>query len=164
MSFGLVQLGQAATSLGDAQLAYQSLVPLINDYWYPSLASTHNYKALFNMDISGGMPAVIIKMLVASNPGIIQLLPALPDAWPSGSIEGVLCRGQVEIRSLSWEPGRIALTLESGRKQELSVFVPGEIANVSLETEGASFLKTGPRSLRLALPSSHEVAFTISLE
>ena len=49
MSFGLVQTGQAAASLGDADLA-----------------STHNYRQLFNMDVSGGMPAVLIMMLIGS--------------------------------------------------------------------------------------------------
>ena len=28
----------------------------------------------------------------------MRLLPALPDAWPEGAIEGVLCRGQVEVQ------------------------------------------------------------------
>jgi hypothetical protein len=97
MSFGLVQLGQASASLQDADLAYRCLVPLINRYWYNSLASTHNARKLFNMDISGGLPAVIIKTLVASEPGEIRLLPARPAAWTSGTIDGVLCRGQIEI-------------------------------------------------------------------
>ncbi|GAG02180.1 unnamed protein product, partial [marine sediment metagenome] len=88
MSFGVVQIGQAAASLEENELAYQCLVHLVNRYWLNNLASMHNHKTLFNMDISGGMPAVIIKMLVASDPGKIQLLPALPAAWPSGAIEG----------------------------------------------------------------------------
>ncbi|GAF77042.1 unnamed protein product, partial [marine sediment metagenome] len=133
MSFGLVQLGQPATSLGDAGLAYRSLVPLITDYWYPSLASTHNYKSLFNMDISGGMPAVIIKMLVASDPGRIQLLPALPDVWPAGTIEGVLCRGQIEIKSLHWEEGRILLAIVSQKDQTITLQAPVEIQAFSIE-------------------------------
>ncbi len=75
----------------------------MNRFWLNNLASMHNHRSLFNMDISGGMPAVIIKMLVASDPGRIQLLPALPAAWPSGTIEGVLCRGAIEIKSLQWD-------------------------------------------------------------
>ena len=98
MSFGLVQLGQAATSLGESELAYHCLRHLVNRCWRNNLASMHNHRSLFNMDISGGMPAVIIKMLVASDVGKIQLLPALPAAWPAGRIEGVLCRGAIEIQ------------------------------------------------------------------
>ena len=33
MSFGLVQLGQAATSLGDGELAYDCLQYLVNRFW-----------------------------------------------------------------------------------------------------------------------------------
>ena len=103
MSFGLVQLGQSATSLGDGELAYHCLKHLVKRFWLNNLASMHNHRSLFNMDISGGMPAVIIKMLVASDPGKIRLLPALPSAWPSGEIAGPLCRGGIIIHSLKWD-------------------------------------------------------------
>jgi hypothetical protein len=33
--------------------------------------------------------------------------PALPKEWPSGTIEGVLCRGQIEIEKLSWDDEQI---------------------------------------------------------
>ena len=113
MSFGLVQLGQASTSLGEPTLAYQCLVQLVNRYWLNNLASMHNAKSLFNMDISGGMPAVIIKMLVASEPGQIKLLPAVPAAWTTGEIAGVLCRGQITVTRLAWDKGLIKVSLLS---------------------------------------------------
>jgi hypothetical protein len=128
MSFGLVQVGLAAASLGEAELAYRTLVPLINRYWLPNLASMHNDRSLFNMDISGGMPAVILRMLVDSQPGRIRLLPARPAAWPTGSVEGVLCRGQVTVRRLEWRPGAIDLTLESGRDQRIVLHAPSVLA------------------------------------
>ena len=106
MSFGVVQIGQAAASLGDGELAYQCLVHLINRYWLNNLASMHNHRSLFNMDISGGMPSVIIKMLAASEPGKIQLLPALPAAWPEGKITGLLTRGGFEV-DIAWRNGKL---------------------------------------------------------
>jgi len=106
MSFGVVQLGQAATSLGEAELAYECLKPLVNRYWLHNLASMHNHKSLFNMDISGGMPAVIIKMLMASKPGSIELLPALPKAWPEGEVTGLLTRGGFEV-DITWKAGKL---------------------------------------------------------
>jgi hypothetical protein len=107
MSFGVVQLGQAATSLGESELAYQCLIPLVNRYWLHNLASMHNHKSLFNMDISGGLPAVIIKMLMASDPGKIRLLPALPDAWPEGKISGLSARGGFEV-DITWKAGKLS--------------------------------------------------------
>ena len=107
MSFGVVQLGQAATSLGESELAYQCLIPLVNRYWLHNLASMHNHKSLFNMDISGGLPAVIIKMLMASDPDKVQLLPALPDAWPEGKISGLSARGGFEV-DITWKAGKLS--------------------------------------------------------
>jgi hypothetical protein len=149
MSFGLVQLGQAATSLGEADLAYRCLIPLVNHYWLHNLASMHNYKSLFNMDISGGMPAVIIKMLVASDLGKINLLPALPDAWPEGTIEGVLCRGQIEIKRLQWEENRILVNLESGIKQEVELGLPSAIRSISIKKGRVEVSKTDKDSSRM---------------
>lgn len=149
MSFGLVQLGQAATSLEEADLAYRCLIPLVNHYWLHNLASMHNYKSLFNMDISGGMPAVIIKMLVASDPGKIQLLPALPDAWPKGTIEGVLCRGQIEIKSLQWEKDRILVSVESGKKQQVIFEVPSNIRDAMVRKGQGTIAETDKDTSRL---------------
>jgi alpha-L-fucosidase 2 len=134
MSFGLVQLGQAATSLGEGELAYECLRYLVNRFWLNNLASMHNHKSLFNMDISGGMPAVVIKMMVASNPGEISLLPALPAKFQTGSIEGVLCRGQVEIVNLSWDKKKIKVRMKSAKDQKLVLAMPSEIKSISIES------------------------------
>jgi hypothetical protein len=165
MSFGVVQLGQAATSLGESELAYQSLIRLVNSYWLHNLASMHNSKSLFNMDISGGMPAVIIKMLVASAPGKIQLLPALPKAWPSGTIEGVLCRGQIEIQRLHWKGDRIQVTLVSKKDQEIELETPGEISEITTIAGNASIEDTENGNIRkVSLPGGEPVTIDMTLE
>jgi hypothetical protein len=165
MSFGLVQLGQASASLGEADLAYRCLGPLINRYWYSSLASTHNAKKLFNMDISGGLPAVLIKMLVASELGEIRLLPARPAAWPSGTIDGVRCRGQIEIKRLHWDGKTIQVFLKSEKKQDISLDAPGEIKNLSVKKGEAAVQNTeNPKSRRLSLPPGQEVQLELILK
>ena len=164
MSFGLVQLGQAATSLGENELAYECLVHLVNRFWLHNLASMHNHKSLFNMDISGGMPAVIIKMLVSSEPGNIQLLPALPVVWPSGTIEGVLCRGQVEIKRLHWDKDRILVSLISGKKQSIILEAPSEIRDISVEKGSVLIQKTEQKkSRRLSLRARQDITLNIKL-
>ena len=162
MSFGLVQLGQAATSLEESELAYECLTHLVNRYWLNNLASLHNHKSLFNMDISGGMPAVIIKMLVASEPGKVKLLPALPAAWPSGVIEGVLCRGQIEIKRLDWSKDRILISLVSAKNQSITLETPAEISVISVKKGKVSIKKTTQNNGRLvSLPALQEVILEI---
>ncbi len=162
MSFGVVQLGLVATSLGESALAYRCLVQLVNRYWLPNLASMHNHRSLFNMDISGGMPAVIIKMLVASEPGRIQLLPAVPQAWPSGTIEGVSCRGQIEVKRLTWDRNRILVSLVSARAQSIILELPSEITDIAVERGDVAIIKTDrAESRRLALPAREEITLGI---
>ncbi|HEC43306.1 MAG TPA: hypothetical protein ENI20_10800 [Bacteroides sp.] len=164
MSFGLVQLGQAAASLGENELAYRCLVQLANRYWLNNLASMHNHKRLFNMDISGGMPAVLIKMLAASEPGKITLLPALPAAWPEGAIEGVLCRGQIEIKHLEWDGQGIKVTLHSKRDQQILLEIPDEIKKITLKKGKAKVGDSGFMNSRLlSLPAMQDISLKITL-
>ncbi len=165
MSFGLVQLGQAAASLGENELAYHCLRHLVNRFWLNNLASMHNHRSLFNMDISGGMPAVIIKMLVASDLGRIQLLPALPAAWPSGRIEGVLCRGAIEIQSLQWDRNQIEVTLRAAKSQTVVLELPSEISQFSV-TDGLAEVArpAGTNHRAVSLPSGQSVSLAIRLK
>ena len=165
MSFGLVQLGQAATSLGEGELAYECMQHLVNRFWLNNLASMHNHRSLFNMDISGGMPAVLIKMLVASEPGEISLLPALPARFAEGTIEGVLCRGQVEIENLSWSNNGVKVSLMSTKDQEIKLGLPSAIGNVSI-IDGASEISdtAEENSKMISLPEGQLVTLEIDLK
>jgi len=164
MSFGIVQLGLVAASLGEGELAYRCVVHLANRYWLHNLASMHNHRSLLNMDISGGMPAVIIKMLVASEPGRIDILPALPEAWPAGAIEGVLCRGRVEVARLEWDGGRVGVRLRSAASQNVTLRMPRAIEDINITEGDAEISETDDERARLvALPAGREVGVEIVL-
>lgn len=113
MAFGFTQLGMSAAYLGDNDLAYESLEYLVNSYWSPAMVSFHNVKDVFNLDISGGLPAVIITMLVQSfepensdDPWLIKILPCLPKEWPKGALNGVRSRGGFEL-DIIWENNKL---------------------------------------------------------
>lgn len=133
MSFGLVQLGQVVATLGDGELAYLCLRHLVNRFWLNNLASMHNHRHLFNTDISGGQPALIIQMLVGSDIGKIKLLPALPEQWPTGSIEGVLCRGAIEVQRLEWNPEEAKVMLVSKSDQTVEVTCDKSTQEIKLQ-------------------------------
>lgn len=162
MSFGLVQLGQTATSLKESEMSYECLTYLVNRFWLNNLASMHNHKTLFNMDISGGMPDVIIKMLAASEPGKVELLPALPAAWPEGTIEGILCRGQIEIKSLKWSPDKIVVDLISSKDQTITLEAPREISSFDVN-EGNAVVESSQLKNSLTLELFEEQLISLEI-
>jgi alpha-L-fucosidase 2 len=60
----------------------------------------------FQIDGNFGAPAGMIEMLVQSQLNEIAILPALPDALPTGKISGVCARGGFEL-TLSWANGKL---------------------------------------------------------
>jgi alpha-L-fucosidase 2 len=61
---------------------------------------------IFSLDGNTGTAGAIAEMLVQSHQDEIHLLPALPAAWPTGSVSGLCCRGNVEV-SLAWKNGTL---------------------------------------------------------
>jgi hypothetical protein len=152
MAFGVVQLGQAAASLRRAETCYELVDWLANLYWRPSMTTTHNRQSLFNVDICGGMPDVICRMLMDSRPGQIDLLPSLPAAWPTGSIKGLRARGGFEV-DIAWKDGRlVSATFKSLLGGPCRVCCGDRVVDLKMSRGGRIVLKAPDLKVQRSTP------------
>ncbi|MDR0567971.1 MAG: glycoside hydrolase family 95 protein [Spirochaetaceae bacterium] len=89
---------------------------------YDNLLSAH---PPFQIDGNFGVTAGIAEMLLQSNRGFIQLLPALPSAWRRGAFSGLRAEGNFTV-SLSWDNGApVEGTVHSGSGKPCTLYYPG---------------------------------------
>jgi len=91
---------------------------------YPNLLDAH---PPFQIDGNFGGAAAVAEMLLQSNTDYIELLPALPKAWPSGAVKGLKARGNYEI-DMSWNAGQVTnVKIKSTTQSTAKVLMNGKM-------------------------------------
>lgn len=85
--------------VGDGDRVLKIIGDLFENGIYPNF---FDYHPPFQIDGNFGFTSGVNEMLMQSNYGCIELLPALPTEWDKGSINGIVARGNFTL-SMEWE-------------------------------------------------------------
>lgn len=108
--------------LGDGNRAHKLLAEQLKTSTLPNLWCSH---PPFQIDGNFGATSGMAEMLLQSHTAYLVPLAALPDAWSSGSVSGLVARGHFEV-SMRWEDKKLLqMTILSRSGGDLRVSYPG---------------------------------------
>ncbi|MFD7780758.1 glycoside hydrolase N-terminal domain-containing protein [Streptomyces sp. NPDC059753] len=108
--------------LGDGDQAYRVLALQLSRSTLPNLWDSY---PPFQIDGNFGATAGMAEMLLQSDQGVVDLLPALPSVWDKGRVDGLRARGGYTV-GMDWQAGALnEARIKADRKGTVRVRAKG---------------------------------------
>ncbi|MEY8427031.1 glycoside hydrolase N-terminal domain-containing protein [Lachnospiraceae bacterium 46-15] len=145
--------------LGDGEHAYKLITDLFDGGIYPNMWDTHSP---FQIDGNFGYTSGVAEMLLQSNVGYMNLLPALPNVWTEGQVKGMVARGNFEI-DLDWSEGHLdEAVITSNKGGEAVVQYDNIFLAEVVDADGNEVAVTNLADNRIAFDTVEGMSYTIS--
>ena len=157
--------------LGEGNEAERHVRLLLGRSTLPNMLGTH---PPFQIDGTFGLAEGVLQMLAQSHRTegsgpdrvrIVDLLPALPDAWPEGRVRGMRLRGGIEV-DFAWSGGQLAeATVRTDGREAIRVNVGNRGAILNVTRDGGAGegdpADAGRRSVELPRHAGARVSWTL---
>ncbi|MFF2267380.1 glycoside hydrolase family 95-like protein [Cellulosimicrobium cellulans] len=155
---------------GDAPRAYEAVRNVFARSVYPNLYGAH---PPFQIDGNFGYTAGVNEMLLQSNatytapdgsthPNYLNVLPALPQAWSTGSVQGLLARGNFTV-DLQWTDGKAStVDLTSGAGLPATLYFDGASRATVVDQNGSEVSVTVLDDEHITFDTSKGSTYTIT--
>lgn len=115
--------------LKNGEKVYENITGLLKKSIKNNLYDTH---PPFQIDGNFGIAEAILESLIQSHGSYIELLPALPKEWQSGSLKGVRLRGAITA-DLEWQDGKVtSFVMTADENKAVTVKYEEEMKTVGL--------------------------------
>lgn len=132
---GLIHLALQATRLKDVDKVVRNLERFSKrQYVYDGLITSHEpHHGIYNLDAALSFPRLLMEMLVFTQPGQIEILPAWPKSYPDGTIRGMKIYGGHTL-DMSWKNGKLeSLVIRGGSDEMLECSYQGIKKQIQLK-------------------------------
>lgn len=124
-------------SLWDGEAAYENIKKMLAQSTYPNLFDKH---PPFQIDGNFGACAAMCGMLAQSSSERVVLLPALPEAWGTGSVRGLRLVGNAELY-MTWKDGRLTTAeIHADSDYDTDVIYGGKKMHIALRAGQSSVI------------------------
>ncbi|KQR86379.1 glycosyl hydrolase family 95 catalytic domain-containing protein [Microbacterium sp. Leaf179] len=157
--WGIAQRLNAWGRIGDGDRSLKIIEQLMRTGIYANLFDTH---PPFQIDGNFGYTAGVNEMLMQSNMGYVSILPALPTDWASGSIDGIVARGDFEL-GIDWADSRATtVTVTSRSGGEFVGDYPGLALGTVTDGDGKVITPTVVSQDRISFPTEPGQSYAIT--
>jgi alpha-L-fucosidase 2 len=163
---GSLHRALARARLKDGPGVYGNLLKIYgrNMVWRCLMTSHNPNLDIYNCDAANTIPAILAEALLYSRPGVLEILPALPDQLPAGTIKGVRGRNRITVQSLTWDTTARTATvkLTSDIDQDITFICRRGITSVSTSATVATS-SLGNHARVVSLTAGTSTTITIGL-